>query len=470
MATKFRSIQKDLLLWLLIPLATLIVLDAFLNYQQALSFADNAFDDGLAETARAIAGQVEYEDGGWTLASPDLSNELMTHDDHEKIYFLVTDNKGKFIGGNPTVGLPHYSKNYPYYYNGTIHHKSVRIVTIKVPLHHLDKATFMFVQMAETLQDREKLAQNILIRSITNQLLFLCLAAFFVWVGVTKGLSPLQALCKDISKRSALDLSPLSLEYSPLELHLLIQSFNDLMMRIEGFISAQKRFIANAAHQLRTPLAGLQAQIELLLRTELPPSTHHALRQIEVSTNRTNHLVQQLLMLSRAEADVLASYKFQPVNLVELARRICEDFVPYSVEKQIDFGFETSCNELIIDGDQYHLTDLISNLIDNALAYTPKGGKVTVFTKIEQDSIQFLVEDSGPGIPLPEREKVFERFYRLKPGEGIGSGLGLSIVYEIAKAHNASIQVHDSENTTGIRISVHFTNACSHANEISSSA
>lgn len=454
MKSSSKSLRKQLLLWLILPLFCIITISIFSSYHLALHFADIAFDTELEENARALAGQVTHKAGRWTLASPELSQEAFRHSHRDKIYFFITDSNGKEIGGDSRLGLPsHGADEFPHFLDKKMEGKPVRVVTIKVPLSRNDAEAYMLIQMAETLNERGILANQVLLNTIAHQLLLALLAATLVWLGVTWGLKPLEKLRQEIASRTQDDLRPLPEEGLPDEVRPLVQTFNNLMNRLEGHIGSQKRFIANAAHQLRTPLAGFQTQLELTLRQDDPIARSHSLNQMQISLDRAIHLAEQLLSLAKAEPNSVA---FQPVDLAALAKNVVAFFVPQALEKSIDLGFEGPEEAVLIKGQEANLWEMLSNLIDNAVLYTPPGGQVTV-RLLEGEAIRLSIEDTGPGIPQHEREKVFERFYRINSnGNGVGSGLGLSIVQEIAETHQAQIMLNEGPTGKGTAVTITF--------------
>jgi two-component system sensor histidine kinase TctE len=457
MLSKRKSLRRQLLLWLIFPLLGIILVSIFSSYQLALHFADIAFDTELEENARALAGQVIKKEEKWTLASPELSEEAFRHHNRDKVYFLITDAAGQEIGGDARLGLPASGKApFPRFADKTMEGQPVRVVTIKIPLTRNDAQSFMLIQMAETLNERSILANQVLINTIAHQLVLALLAALLVWVAVAHGLKPLEKLRQDIENRTPDELQPLSAEGIPDEVRPLTQTLNRLMMRLEKHIGAQKRFIANAAHQLRTPLAGLQTQLEIALRQDDPAARLHALNQVQISLDRAIHLTEQLLSLAKAEPNGL---KFYPVDLTALAKSVTESFVPRALEKNIDLGFNGPENPIVVQGQATNLREMLANLVDNALLYTPFGGQVTV-RLVDEGDIRLEVEDTGPGIPEMERDKVFERFYRLNDNGPDGSGLGLSIVQEIVEAHWAKVTLASTSEDRGTLATVVFNKKC----------
>jgi two-component system sensor histidine kinase TctE len=228
---------------------------------------------------------------------------------------------------------------------------------------------------------------------------------------------------------------------------------NALIDRLKGMMEQQSRFVANAAHQLRTPFAGLRAQAELAKREEVPPAIRTALEGICEGAGRCSRLVNQLLTLARNEPDARGEEAMTELNLNRVAQETAMDWVPQALAKQIDLGFEGAETELPMRGDENALRDLIGNLLDNAIHYTPAGGRVTLRTG---PGPWLRVEDNGPGIPPEERKKVFDRFYRIAGSGQTGSGLGLAIVHEVAQRHGARLTIENGENQQGVAITVSF--------------
>ncbi len=453
------SVRQQLLLWFLVPILGLIVLSIFSSYYLARRYANSAFDDGLEETAKAVAGQVEFQNGQWQLASPELSKAVSAHEVNEKLYFLITLPNGSIIGGNPKLGKPKPYAHSPYFRTIQVDRESFRIVTLQVPLPRHTQDTFLWVQVGETLIGRQKLVQEILIHTIGHQLVLFLLVALCIYGGLYKGLLPLERLSKEVARRSPKDLHHLDESQVPREVLPLVENLNRLMAQLESHLGAQHRFVANAAHQLRTPLAGLKTQLELLKRQTDPIRLQHAITQMEISLERSIQLSQQLLALAKVDSGVFNTAVLHPVHFNQVAETIIETYVPLALQKDIELGFEAPDYPCVILGDELILQELLSNLLDNAFRYTPSHGQVRVQMVQAADRLTLIIEDTGPGIPEKERQKVFERFYRGNHVQSQGSGLGLSIVQEIVLAHQAEIKIEASRNQTGTKVSVIFKEA-----------
>jgi two-component system sensor histidine kinase TctE len=304
------------------------------------------------------------------------------------------------------------------------------------------------VQVAETLDKRAQLANEIIKGVILPQFIILPVILALVWFALSRGLSPLAQLQERIRARPPDDLSPIDSRQVPEEISPLVGSLNDMLERLADTIDAQKRFIADAAHQMKTPLAGMRMQSELALRQVDPDEIHRSLEQLAKSSESATRLVNQLLALARAENQPHAGLALEALDLGLLVREVVQDWVPASFTHDIDLGYEAPAHPVEIDGSAIMLRELLSNLIDNALRYTPQGGSVTVRVRASGMQVLLEVEDTGPGIAPAERARVFERFYRILGSSVPGSGLGLAIVREIAEQHGADIEIFTNPRST----------------------
>ncbi|KAG0774003.1 hypothetical protein G6F22_014411 [Rhizopus arrhizus] len=312
--------------------------------------------------------------------------------------------------------------------------------------------------VAETVEKRTQLANDIIKGVIIPQFVVLPIAVLLVWFGLSRGVAPLNALQQRLRARRPDDLSPIDERAAPSEIAPLVAAMNDLLDRLSANVQAQRRFVADAAHQLKTPLAGLRTQAELALRDASPEEMQSSLRQLVTGSERATRLVNQLLLLARAENPSAIGLARTDLNAIAYEQAM--HWVPQALSLSTDQGFEGSDDPVEISGNPLLLAELLNNLVDNALRYTPRGGHITVRVQRVGDEAVLEVEDSGPGIPPEERERVFDRFYRVLGTASDGSGLGLAIVREIAQKHQATVVVSDHPNThsdlPGTRIRVVF--------------
>ena len=445
------TLRGQLLRWLLIPLSLLFVIDAIGSYFIAARLSDRVYDGELLEIAREL--NLHVRPGGSRPAfdlEKDAERTLLL-DQYDSVYYAVRGAGGEWIAGD--TGLtPQAAAPATAFFDGELHGQPVRIAQLRGAA---DGAPGVVVQVAETRTKRHELANEILIGVILPQLLLIAISGVVLWAGVARGLAPLAHLRQAVASRSHLDLSPVSVEGVPEEVHPLLSALNDLLARLEAILSYQGRFIADAAHQLRTPVAGLKAHIEVALREDDPTQARQSIAHLYTSVERMSRLVAQLLSLARNEPAMFRRIDLAPVDLSKLARAVTTDWVPEAYRKHIDLGFEGSGPHATVRGDAARLTELLNNLLDNAVRYSHDGGRVTVRVAAEPRP-SLSVSDDGPVIPVAERQRVFERFHRLLGTRADGSGLGLAIVQEIAELHEAEIALTEDADGAGNTFTVTF--------------
>ena len=459
------SLFGEILDWLLAPLLLLWPLSIASIWLVAQGIANGPFDSELGDKARVLAKQVSVtlSRGNPPLAQfalPPSASELLRTDEADDIYYQVLGLRGEFLSGDRSMSVPIGPQRRPagrvQYRDDVIYNQDVRVAYVWVDLPDGEGEGTCLVQVAETLGKRSRLATEIFRGVILPQFLILPLAVLLVWLALSRGIAPLNELQQRIRRRESNDLSAIDERDVPEEVSPLVGSINDLLARLDQSLRAQKQFLADAAHQLKTPLAGLRMQAELAQRDidageRDPLALKKSLRQIARSSQSAAHMVNQLLAMARAE-DREHGAQMQAVNLADLAVETVRDFVPRALERRIDLGYEAPAPAArhprgpIVMGHAVLLRELIRNLVDNALLYTPAGGTVTV--RVIDDPfgqvVVLQVEDSGPGIPAAEREQVFQPFYRALGTNVDGSGLGLAIVREIASRHGAELTLTDA--------------------------
>ena len=457
---KHSSLRKKLLVLLVPPLLVLILIASSILFRFAIVEQRDAFDNALYDSAYSIYQLIQKSDDSIeNLSLPKNEKQFILNDQSDVIFYNVVGTDGKLLNGDSDGGLMPLIKEQtsnPNFRDGIVHNLNVRIVSTLVSIQKNGVELPVYIQVAETLNKREALASNVLIDIIVPQLLLVLFTIIIIWFGVERGLQPLFDLQAAVSKRSYLDLSSIEMPDVPTEVMILVNSVNSLMRQLESVLSAQNRFIADAAHQLRTPLAGAQAQLELALLESDPDQHQELLERVSTSMERLSHTITQLLSLARNQQDASHNMVMSRVNLNKIAQEVTTDMVPTAIKKGLDLGFEADTQSTIILGDSKRLKEMLYNLVDNALLYTPAGGKVTVKVQHEAGEIVLSVIDNGPGIPKSEREKVFERFHRVIGTGQEGSGLGLAIVMEIAQLHQANVEIADEPRKKGLNIQVSF--------------
>ncbi len=376
---------------------------------------------------------------------------VLRGDETDSMFYLV-QLADKVLGGDRDLPLPpNMDRPLPgviQYRDASVRGFAVRVAYTWVDLRLADSPPVL-VQVAETLEKRAQLASRIVRGVVIPQLVILPLAILMVWFGLTRGIRPLSHLQARLRQRRPDDLSPITTDEVPQEIAPLVDGMNDLLTRLAENVEAQRRFVADAAHQLKTPLAGLRTQAELALRTTSPADIEQSMQHLIEGSERATRLVNQLLALARAEGSPTPATASTPQDLQAIARAQTLARVNDALARDIDLGLEGDETPVFVTGNALLLGELISNLVDNALRYTPAGGTVTVRVYADGERCVLEVEDSGPGILPDERERVFDRFYRVLGNTAEGSGLGLAIVREIAQRHGAIIELADNPTLTG---------------------
>lgn len=451
-------LRRQLLGWLLIPLLLLLTADAFISYWVALRFSQRAYDRALIEIARDVSLHLGGQNGQLALDMPDSARRLLFSDPGDTIYFGITTTGGQKVEGSEIAAPSRYLRTDPaaeLLYDGVMNGVPVRIVQMQVAAASANGRPAALVRIAETKNKRNELAREILASVVTPQVLLILIAGALVWLGVIRGLSPLEKVRLAVASRSQRDWSPVVVSGVPAEVRPLLQSINELLARLDAAHTLQSRFISDAAHQLKTPLAALQTQLELAMREENPVRMQQSLALVRAGLNRMSRVISQILSLARNEPEAVRQVTMAPVDLNVLALDVSTNWVSEAFKKQIDLGFEGCETPVIVDGDAMRLREICDNLIDNAIRYSCDGGRVTVRV-IASPRPRLEVSDDSPSIPLRERERVFERFHRLLGNTEDGSGLGLAIVKEIAHLHGAEVQLLDDPDGVGHTFSVVF--------------
>ncbi|MDR0781593.1 MAG: sensor histidine kinase N-terminal domain-containing protein [Pseudomonadales bacterium] len=448
-----KSLRKTLLLWLLGPLLALFIPGTMLVYLLGLHALEVAYDRALYESAidllKAAQGATLVQD---RLRLPRAIRDIVLSDPYDNVYFSILDAHGTLIAGDGLLTLPaldsdNNSGNTPTYYDLVIDGKEVRALSLSVDADHS-----LRVLVGETRHKREMLASDVVSDFVLPQVAIILLAAALVMWGVGRGLAPLEGLRLALAHRSHQDMRPLETAAVPIEVLPLLREINSLLTRLSSVFESQKHFIGDAAHQLRTPLAGLAAQIDLARSQANLPQTAHALEQIKGVSDRLNHVVNQLLSLARNDAGADRAPVMTPLDLNDFARGITLEWVERALERGIDLGFESGGHETRVMADAQRLGEALDNLIDNALKYCPRTSVVTV--RVGERTLS--VEDNGPGIPPQERARIFERFYRLLGSGKDGNGLGLAIAKKIVEMHQGTITVEAAPGGRGALFLIRF--------------
>jgi two-component system sensor histidine kinase TctE len=448
------SIRVDLLKWLIAPLLVINLIGALLIYVLAWTPAQIAFDQSLSDAAYDLAPHIRVTAARVELDLSEQAERMLRANHFDAVYYVVRDAGGRTLAGDhdfPSLFYPG-KENDPLAYSGQIRNDPVRIIVLKVVV----DAEPVWIGVAETLSKRRGIQGRILLTLLILEAVLVVASVAIVWFAVREGLFPLQKMQVELDARNPGDLSAIDEKELPEELRPLIGAINGLLNRAQTNGKARQNFLANVAHQLRTPLAGFKAQLELLQQKYAgEKETTQSVNLMLSSTERMVRQTNQLLALARAEPSQFEKQRLEIVELDKLMEESIQHFVREADKKAIDIGFDLRPAKVM--GDRFLLRDLIDNLVDNAIRYSPHGGLVTVrcMQHENRDAGRIVVEDCGSGVPPAEREKIFNRFYRLDD-KVAGSGLGLAIVRDIAKDHDAQIILESGADGKGTVFTVQF--------------
>lgn len=460
------SLHRQLVAWVLLPQLVLWLAGGFATYRLAVGYVNQAADATLSQAARTVAGQVRPAGDRLVIDFPVAAQKVLEADPTDRYFYTVSMPPGQFILGNnyhipapPAQVQPRV--NEPYFYDGEIHPDAedaspgrgpatkVRIAALYLTYGSAGPGqAHMLVQVARSMANREDIWKMILSDTLLPLSGLILLMTMIVWVGTGAGLAPLLRLRREVEGRSPADLTPLQVDAAPQELRSLVRALNDLLASVSQSVDAQKRFIADAAHQLRTPLAGLKSQTELALGSTDDPALAARLRMVHQSATRGAHLINRLLMLARTEPEAAMVQDKAPLELVALVHATVAAMVPRALRAGIDLGLGEAdgvvvAGALWVDGNAMLLGEALSNVLENAIEYAGRGSEITVSIDRAHEHARISVGDTGPGIAAADRTRVFDRFVRATD-QGLGCGLGLSIVKEIILRHGGSITLGDN--------------------------
>ena len=443
-----RSLHRQLLLWLLLPQLVLWIAGAFVTYNVAARYANRAIDASLSQATRALARQVKPVGNGLFIDFPRAAQDIIEADPDDRVYYMVSTPPGRFILGSrhlppPVVqGPPRLGE--PYFYDSVVDGLPIRQAGMFLAYGDGNERQLMLVQIARSRTSRDELARAILVDTVLPLSGLILAMTMIVWAGIRAGLAPLARLRAMVEDRAPNDLAPLRLDAAPPELRSLVKALNELLSAVHESVAAQRRFVNDAAHQLRTPLAGLKSQTEIALDENHDPALRSRLERVHQSAVRSAHLVNQLLSLARAEPESQQSQLAalaQRIDLREMAREVTAEWVPRALQAQVDLGLDEAHaggEPVLVKGHGLLLREALQNLIDNAIRYAGPGCEVTVDVDARGPMAVIAVSDTGPGIPPEMQKVVFERFVRATH-EGTGCGLGLAIVRSIAERHGGTV-------------------------------
>jgi two-component system OmpR family sensor kinase len=421
------SLRRRLLWLVLAAIGIVTALQAATAYRSALREADRMFDYHLEQVAQSVHGGMPFEPGD---VGSEYSVQIWGPDGTE-----LYRSRGLQL---PSQGVLGFS-------DSRVNGVRLRIYTLQTPEHT--------IQIAQDLDAREARARSLAVRAITPVLLLAPLLMLAVGWVINDSLAPLRRIRSQVAERAARDLSPLSATGVPEEVQPLVRELNELFARVRGTLEAQQHFVADAAHELRSPLTALKLQLQAAERARDEDARRAATEQLSAGIERSIALVEQLLALARLEGEVPVAT--ETVDLEEVARGAVSGLLPTAHAKHLDLGMATT-QSVLVNGNREALHLILRNLLDNAIKYTPAGGRVDIALGQDASAGWMAVDDSGPGIPQAEQERVFDRFYRVPGSEAAGSGLGLAIVKTLADRQGAQLKLGRSASLGGLRVEVRF--------------
>lgn len=452
------GLKRRLAFWLFGVLSALLVVDAWFSYSDALGAANQAYDRSLSASVKGIAERVYATEDEVVVDIPYSALELFEAGSSDRVYYSVGVPGETAITGYEGLPLPeHIVPNTPVFYDGIYKGQQLRLGAMLKPLYRKEFPKPVIVLIGETTNTRQDVVHHLFFREVARKALLVVVTLAVALFATMIAVQPIDNLGQAIRARPDDDLTPIIASGVPHEVKPLVDAINLHMERIEAMVEARRRFIADAAHQLRTPLAVLNTQAEYALRQQAVGDMRTVVEALHRSLGSAIRLTNQLLSLSRAEPINGLMVTRQAVDIAAVARDTVVELLPLAERKRIDLGFEGATAPLVVSGHPVLLREMLTNLIDNALRYTPEGGVVTVAVDRAPEAASMArlrVIDNGPGIPAASREQVFLRFFRLDGGDHTGSGLGLSIVREIVHGHDAEIRLADAPGGRGLQVEV----------------
>ncbi|NIF53340.1 sensor histidine kinase [Burkholderia sp. Ax-1724] len=453
------SLRIRLLWWLLVPLALYVFVTGKTEYDNARRTANLVQDNQLVASARMIAGEVEWRDGFLRVDVPPAALEIFASPYRDQVFYSVRVDDGQLLAGTPDFPpRPARAPDVPDSYYTALHGQQVRAVDIARLMYDNGVTRRVRVTVGKTVRSRDAMTKQLWQPQLIRQIEMIVLAVALVCIGLTFELRPLMKVKDEVADRDPMQLEPIRVERLHTELRPIVDAINQCIARLGLQVAVQRRFIADAAHQLRTPLTLLGTQLQFARQQDgINPALDEALGAMHRSNRSMVALTNKLLLLAQAEAADSAQLAMESVDLVPLAMEVVEDLALLAQAREIDLGAELHGAAPVL-GHRGLLQALIANLAENAIRYTGSGGHVTVAVHADANTVTVSVIDNGPGIPAEARSRVFEPFFRAS-ADTDGTGLGLAIVREIADAHHGEISLKADDGGKGVDIAVMFPRA-----------
>lgn len=443
------SLRRQLLIWLLLPQLVLWAMGGLLTYRIALSYAEKAIDQSLTQSVRALARQVKPIGSGLLIDFPRAAQDVLEQDPDDRVSYMVSSPPGQFLLGNGHLPQPvgeALAIDVPRLYSTEVDGKPLRVVALDLQYGDTEPPQTLRVQVGKSTAERQRIARELVADMLAPLLALAVLLSLLVYGGIRRGLRPLTRLTDQLENRQVDALEPIAATEAPREVQGLVQAINALLQAVDRSLRQEKRFLNDAAHQLRTPLAGLISQVELAQREAAGTPLVARLAKVRTGAERSAHLAHQLLTLARTEVPV----RKQSFDLASMVREVAREWTPRALDARMDLGYEGPDQRPWM-GDELQMREALSNLIDNAIRYSPAGTRITLrLHDAASGGASLEIEDDGPGLPPDGPEHVFQRFWRGTQTAG-GCGLGLAIVREIARRHGGDA-VAEPVQPHGLRV------------------
>lgn len=448
------TLRTRLLVLVGVPLLLLLLTETVISYLVGMHSANQVFDSWLLDSAHSIAQEIRDEGDGISFIAAEDAVEMFEWDEVDDTYFHIAHVDGRTVAGDlarpARIDIASLRQG-PVYRDIRLGDQQGRTVTI---LRTTGRGNEFVVQVAETLNKRQNMTTEVMSLIALKKTVLLVGAMIAIGVSVRRGLAPLHRLADLLATRSPRDFTPVSVGDAPREVSALVDNTNSLLARIEHMLSAHENFIGNIAHQVRTPIAGIKLQSQLAEREQDPAAVRRALQQIEHAADHMAHVNSQLLKLARAEIALDRGAGATPADLIGIARVCTEELAPLADERGVSVTVDAADDHFRLEGDPALLREMLTNLVHNAIVYGKPRGHVRIGLERVDGGTRIVVEDDGPGIDAAHRDRIFDHFYRPPDSPGDGSGLGLPIVREIARAHGGDVRLESHGHGAGTRFSV----------------
>lgn len=459
MIPRLKSLKSRVTLGVFLPTVLISTIDLIVTYHNTENIATLVQEQLLMGSARSISEQLTAVDGGYEITVPPAAFELLADEYKDHVYYAVRSKSGQLIAGSGKLEIyaDRLQIEQEKYFLSTMSGEAVRVIAYAHALPSTASGDYAVTQVAQTLRSHDAFRKKLFLLTIREHLIFLFVMMIGLIIVFRWTLSPLIQFGEKLLKRKPGSLDRLDETNAPVELKPVIFAMNDYVGRLDKTLSSYEQFVANTAHQLRTSFAIITSQINFARRnTVRDQAQNEVLQSIQKTMSHSSKFINQLLMLATVERNRLNRSPGNSIEVAEIIKGVIEELAPLAQQKNIDLGIDLLDGSIHVSAPKYLMRELVSNLIDNAIQHTENDSIVTISLWRENGTDILRVVDNGPGIPVAERQKVFERFYRLDEAKPNSSGLGLAIVKEICESLNAEITLSTPDNGVGLQVTITF--------------